>query len=489
MKLSIYIFPLLLLAALPAFAQNDSDSLTFQGRVVNLQGIPLKDAVIKGTNTNISFTTGTDGSFYITLPKEGDIMVTSKEGLSSFSFLVDYNYKGVIALNEQGGAWMSYGEYLKQMAGTARTYFDAGMKYYKGETDGTPDYKKAFACFWRAANMEHEPSKYYLGKMYDEGIGLPQNYDNAIYWYKEASRSKEAVLRLGAMYAEGIGVQQDDKQAAQYYHTAVGMGDSIVALKLLNEILEKGQVKKEDLVDDDIKDIVDTNAQFPGGDSNCYRWIAQHLKYPAIAQEQGIQGTVFVRFVVDKDGTIMDVEVKSSPDASLSKEAIRVIGLMPQWKPAMQRNKVVRSRFHLPIKFSLGGGKPQQSKPATTQPKAAKPAPPSDSDHIYELVETNAQFPGGDDACYQFLAKNLKYPAKAQKEGIQGRAFVRFVVNKDGSISDIECTRSPDPSLAEEAVRVVSLMPKWTPATQGGKSVRSRFNLPIMFKLTADESN
>ena len=107
----------------------------------------------------------------------------------------------------------------------------------------------------------------------------------------------------------------------------------------------------------------------------------------------------------------------------------------------------------------------------------------SDDDRIFEIVEENAQFPGGDEACYKWLYDNIKYPAIAQEQGIQGRVFVRFVVNKDGSIVDVEVTRSPDPSLSKEAERVIKLMPKWRPARQGNKPVRSRFNLPVMFKL------
>ena len=107
----------------------------------------------------------------------------------------------------------------------------------------------------------------------------------------------------------------------------------------------------------------------------------------------------------------------------------------------------------------------------------------SDDDRIFEIVEENAQFPGGDEACYKWLYDNITYPAIAQEQGIQGRVFVRFVVNKDGSIVDVEVTRSPDPSLSKEAERVIKMMPKWRPARQGNKPVRSRFNLPVMFKL------
>ena len=90
-----------------------------------------------------------------------------------------------------------------------------------------------------------------------------------------------------------------------------------------------------------------------GGDEACMKWLAEHLKYPSICQEQGVQGRVFVSFVVNKDGSIVDVEIKRSPDPNLSKEAERVVKSMPKWKPARQGNRTVRSRFNLPVMFRL----------------------------------------------------------------------------------------------------------------------------------------
>lgn len=106
----------------------------------------------------------------------------------------------------------------------------------------------------------------------------------------------------------------------------------------------------------------------------------------------------------------------------------------------------------------------------------------TDEEPILTIVEENAQFPGGDEACYRWLAEHIQYPAIAKEQGIQGRVFTTFVVNTDGSITDVKAERSPDPSLSEEAIRVIKMMPRWKPAHQDGKVVRSRFSLPIMFK-------
>lgn len=105
------------------------------------------------------------------------------------------------------------------------------------------------------------------------------------------------------------------------------------------------------------------------------------------------------------------------------------------------------------------------------------------NDMVFDVVEVMPQFPGGQIAMMKYIMENMKYPEQAMKEGIQGRVTVRFIVEKDGSISDVKPVLSVHPLLNKEAVRVVESMPKWTPGKQNGKPVRVRFNLPVMFKL------
>ena len=102
---------------------------------------------------------------------------------------------------------------------------------------------------------------------------------------------------------------------------------------------------------------------------------------------------------------------------------------------------------------------------------------------VFQVVETMPSFPGGDAALFKFLSNNVKYPAIAQENGIQGRVICQFVVNKDGSIVDVEVVRSVDPSLDKEAIRVIQSMPKWSPGKQRGKPVRVKYTLPVNFKL------
>ena len=116
-------------------------------------------------------------------------------------------------------------------------------------------------------------------------------------------------------------------------------------------------------------------------------------------------------------------------------------------------------------------------------PVIQMPEPTSAIDTVYSIAEENPEFPGGMAECYKWIGKELQYPTTSAENGIQGRVVVSFVVNTDGSISDAKVTRSVDPHLDKEALRVISKMPKWKPAKQNGKPVRCAFNLPLRFKL------
>ena len=110
-----------------------------------------------------------------------------------------------------------------------------------------------------------------------------------------------------------------------------------------------------------------------------------------------------------------------------------------------------------------------------------------DTTKIYDVVGSSIpqmpMFPGGPAALKQYLADNIKYPKEAEKDSIQGRVIVSFVVEDDGSITEVKVAKSVDPRLDKETVEVVSKMPKWTPAQSNGENVRIKYNVPINFKL------
>ena len=118
---------------------------------------------------------------------------------------------------------------------------------------------------------------------------------------------------------------------------------------------------------------------------------------------------------------------------------------------------------------------------------AAPPPPPAPkpevSNKVFDVVEEMPSFPGGQGALMSFLNSNIKYPVVAQENGVQGRVIVGFVVERDGSITDVKIMRSVDPSLDREAQRVVKAMPKWKPGKQNGSAVRVKYTVPVVFRL------
>lgn len=108
----------------------------------------------------------------------------------------------------------------------------------------------------------------------------------------------------------------------------------------------------------------------------------------------------------------------------------------------------------------------------------------ADNNEIFVAVEQQASFPGGQAEMMKFLANNIRYPEAAQANNVQGRVVVKFIVERDGSISDVEVVRSVDADLDREAIRVVKKMPRWEPGKNNGVAVRTWFTIPLTFRTT-----
>jgi len=107
----------------------------------------------------------------------------------------------------------------------------------------------------------------------------------------------------------------------------------------------------------------------------------------------------------------------------------------------------------------------------------------SDKNGVYTVVEKEAEYPGGIEAMNKFLARNINYPSLASQKEIEGKVLISFIIEKDGSISNIKIIKDIGEGCGQEGVRIVKLMPKWKPAEQRGKPVRQQFVLPISFSL------
>ena len=118
-----------------------------------------------------------------------------------------------------------------------------------------------------------------------------------------------------------------------------------------------------------------------------------------------------------------------------------------------------------------------------TTASAQKTVVSQKNEKVFDIVEQMPEYPGGMQALFEFLKENIKYPEDAQKQKVEGRVLAKFVVETDGSISNIEVVTHAFPSLDAEAVRVIQAMPKWSPGKQKGQAVRVKYVVPINFNL------
>lgn len=145
--------------------------------------------------------------------------------------------------------------------------------------------------------------------------------------------------------------------------------------------------------------------------------------------------------------------------------------------------EVVEEKVETKLEIKTEDDQSQRQMQTYVPPPPPKPKQEEVTEEIFVVVEDQPLFPGGNAAMMKFLSDNIKYPVIAQENNIQGRVICNFVVEKDGSITDVQVVRGVDPTLDREAVRVIQQMPRWKPGKQRGQAVRVRFTLPVVFRL------
>ncbi len=215
-----------------------------------------------------------------------------------------------------------------------------------------------------------------------------------------------------------------------------------------------------------------------GGMFRFYQYIGENTKYPDGAVKKRIEGKVFVTFVVEKDGSLTDVKTLRGVSPDIDAEAIRVISKAPNWKPGIQNGRPVRVQYSMVINFKL----PSQTALSESKKIDSIMNLPIDQ-KIFTAVEQEPTPVGGMGAFYNYLGNSIHYPEDAKKKNIQGKVFLSFVVEKDGSLSNIHVLRGVSDDIDAEAVRVFSNAPKWNPGMQNGKPVRVQYNVPLSFSL------
>jgi len=285
--------------------------------------------------------------------------------------------------------------------------------------------------------------------------------------------------------------------------------------------------------------------EFPGGEKALIEFLRKTIVFPDEAMKNNEHGKVYVQFVVRKTGKAADAKIIRSISTSLDNEALRVIGLLPDWIPGEQNGEKVSVTRVIPISFQPAAPKdtvaewqpnektvvliddvkmPESfnigiinlSKMATAS--VLKPFPDKEKSTLmkkygkqaadgvilltskkegiqYLLADSTANtaackdaavmpsFPGGEASLTAYIADSIQYPFVAKRLNTQGKVIVQFLIDKTGKINDAKVIRGTDYFLDKEALRVIGTMPNWIPATKCNEKVNAYVSLPVVFKL------
>lgn len=208
----------------------------------------------------------------------------------------------------------------------------------------------------------------------------------------------------------------------------------------------------------------DVLPEFPGGQPNLEIWLAGNLNVPYIRLREDTVVTVYVDFIVDRNGNVTEPRVRYPGFRQLDKEVLDMFYRMPKWKPGILNGKYIPLNLTIPIKVALGNS---MRKPYNV------PAPE---------LSLLPQYRGGGKALAYFIRKNLQYPPEARSAGIGGAVTVEFLVMSNGRVDNAATVGDAiGYGLEEEAIRIVEKMPRWIPAQLDGKAVTARHQVVIRF--------
>ena len=203
--------------------------------------------------------------------------------------------------------------------------------------------------------------------------------------------------------------------------------------------------------------LTENQPEFTGGQQSLIRFLQKNLRYPAEARENNIEGKVVAQFIVDEKGGISDIRIIRGIGAGCDEELVRVIKLMPNWKPGLNNGQPVKANMILPCTFKLG----------------------SDTE---DEKNQEVKFVGGTSAYQKFLKKNFKYPKDARKNGVEGIVILIFQVSETGMASDVKVSKSLSASCDQESLRLFNLVPIWSPQIKDGKPVAGEGRMTVSFR-------
>lgn len=235
--------------------------------------------------------------------------------------------------------------------------------------------------------------------------------------------------------------------------------------------------------------------EFAGGKSALYKYLSDNIEYPQVLIKIKMEGSLSLKFKVNKNGQVGDIEIIRGFDPDADDEVLRVVRMMPDWIPASVHGVSVDFVQFITVTFTITEALLEEAK----HPKENSPIPsdspavtiPLDSLHIEKEVfepvidslNTDPQYPGGKEALEAYLKTNMKYPKRALEYRITGRVIFNIEVSSDGEISKIWLFKGLFPDCNEEAFYLIKKMPKWIPGLKEGKPVAKQIMLPIPFEL------
>lgn len=234
-----------------------------------------------------------------------------------------------------------------------------------------------------------------------------------------------------------------------------------------------------------------TQPEFPGGENNFYKYLSDNIKYPPVLIKIKLEGSISLKFIVDKEGKIKNVEITTGFDPDADDEVLRVIRTMPTWTPAKENGEVVDFIHHLTVTFTLTDELIEQAKNPIKKPEVDTktteqvPIPEQNTDTEIKVDSLNRdpQYPGGQEAMEAYFKKNMKYPKRALEHRIEGRVVFNLEISPEGKITKIWIFKGLFYECDEEAYFLIKKMPDWIPGLKDGKPATMRVIVPVPFVL------
>lgn len=272
-------------------------------------------------------------------------------------------------------------------------------------------------------------------------------------------------------------------------YTTLHVAESLVELckqvepwKSFGKVVINPNATTEEVVataDETIYELRDCQGQSPSPYMPGYeleKWLTEHIQYPEEAKTEGIYGTVGVEFVVEPDGYISNAKAYNGSQPTLVQEAERVVKSMPKWIAGRVNGKYARVKTSIGVRFELSAQELEAAKQVRETARKDR-----FGERIFERADEMPSFPDGNTSIQAWIKEHVQITDEIKDLGV-GSVMVKFVVEKDGTITNAEMMHPMHPAIDKEATRVIESMPKWNPGKVSGRPERVRYMLRVNFK-------